>query len=175
MKMHVDYEWSKRQLNKAENEECAAGVPVEALIEMGPLPPGVRVASRHGEVVPFKGALGKFIRMLRRRDGISLEAVAKRAEVELAELIRIEQEEGYKPRPRTVVQLARFFSVPEDELAKLAGLKIAEDPTFEDATLRFAAHSEDLPKLSKVERDALNEYLTFLTRKKKSDDEWAQK
>jgi transcriptional regulator with XRE-family HTH domain len=175
MKMHVDYEWSKRQLDNSENEECAAGVPVEALAKMGPLPPGVRVANSRGEAVPFKGALGKFIRMLRRRDGLALEAVARKAEVELAELIRIEQEEGYKPRPRTVVQLARFFSVPDDELAKLAGLKIAEDPTFQDATLRFAAHSEELPKLSKVERDALNEFLAFLTQRKKSEDEWVQK
>jgi HTH-type transcriptional regulator, competence development regulator len=175
MKMHVDYEWSKRQLNRIENEECSAGVPVEVLVKMGPLSPDVRVAGHQAEVVPFKGALGKFIRMLRRRDGLSLEAVARKAEVELTELIRIEQEEGYKPRPRTVVQLARLFSVPEDELAKLAGLKIEEDPTFQDATLKFAAHSEDLPKLSKVERDALNEYLAFLTRKKKNEDEWPQK
>lgn len=168
MKMHVDYEWSKRQLNKTENEECAAGIPVEALTRIGPLPSGVRIAESRGQVVSLRGALGRLIRMLRRRDNLTLEAVATKAEVDLAELVRIEQEEGYKPRPRTVVQLARYFAVSADELAKLAGLKIAEDPTLEDATLKFAAHSEELTKLSKAERDALNEYLTFLTQKKNS-------
>ena len=168
MKMHVDYEWSKRQLNKTENEECAAGVPVEALTRMGALPSGVRIAENRGQVVSLRGALGRLIRMLRRRDNLPLEVVATKAEVDLAELVRIEQEEGYKPRPRTVVQLARYFAVSADELAKLAGLKIAEDPTLEDATLKFAAHSEELTKLSKAERDALNEYLTFLTQKKNS-------
>lgn len=166
MKMHVDYEWSKRQLNRTENEECAAGVTVEALTEIGPLPPGIRIAESRSQVVPLRGALGRLIRMLRRRDNLTLEAVATKAEVDLAELVGIEQEEGYKPRPRTVVQLARHFAVPADELAKLAGLKVAEDPTLENATLKFAAHSEELTKLSKVERDALNEYLAFLTQKK---------
>ncbi len=175
MKMYVDYDWSKRQLDKSENEECAAGVPIEALARIGALPPGMHIAESRKREIPFRRALGKFIRMLRRRDGLDLETVARKAEVELAELVRIEQEETYKPRPRTVVQLARFFSVPDDELAKLAGLKVAEDPTFEHAALRFAAHSEELPKLSKTERDALNEFLAFLTQKKKSDDEWVPK
>jgi len=172
MKMHVDYQWSKRQLDKVENEECAAGVPLEALAKIGLLPSGVRVAKGYdGEVVAIKGALGKLIRLLRRRDGLTLEALAQQAEVELAELVRIEQEEGYKPRPRTVVQLARTFAVPEEDLAKIAGLRIAEDPGFRAATLRFAAHSEELTKLSKIEREALNEYLDFLTQKKKTDAE----
>lgn len=165
MRMHVDYKWSKRQLDKVENEECAAGVPVEALASMGALPPGVTIARARARVIPMKGALGKLIRLLRRRDSLDLETVAQKAEIDLAELVRIEQDEEFKPRPRTVVQLARLFSIPDEELAKLAGLRIAEDPTFESATLRFAAHSEELPKLSKIERDALNEFLAYLARK----------
>jgi transcriptional regulator with XRE-family HTH domain len=167
MKMHVGYEWSKRQLDESENEECAAGVPMEVLARIGVLPPGARVAVQGTASIAVTGAFGKFIRMLRRRDGLSLENVASRSEVELAELLKIEMDGTYKPRPRTVFQLAKFFAVPGDELAKLAGLKIAEDPGFQDATLKFAAHSEELTKLSKAERDALNEYLAFLTQQKK--------
>ena len=171
MKMHVDYEWSKRQLLRVENEECAAGIPQEALMRLGALPPSARASDDRSNVVPLSGAFGTLIRLLRRRDNLALEALASRAEIELSELVRIEKEETYKPRPRTLVQLARCFSVPADELAKLAGLKVAEDPTFEEATLRFAAHSEELTKLSKAERDALNEYLAFLTQKKDTQRE----
>lgn len=168
MKMHVDYEWSKRQLARHadEEEECAAGIPDGVLARIGAMPPLAATAApgRASSVTLFPGALGRLIGMLRRRDNLTHEALATRAEVELAELVLIEQDEKYKPRPRTVVQLSKVFGVPSDRLAKLAGLKIDEDPGLAQATLKFAAHSEELTRLTKAERDALNEYLAYLTR-----------
>jgi len=176
MKMHVDYEWSIRKLKEDPSDESAAGIPLEALVKMGPVPPVVsrdeKAASPGGAVSAARaigavGALGRLINLLRRRDRLSLEEAALKAQVDLAELLRIEKEEHYKPRPRTIVQLAGLFKVPVDQLSKIAGLKIAEDPALEQATLKFAAHSEQLTQLSKTERDALNEYLAVLTQRKK--------
>src|SRR5688572_19525413 len=166
MKLHVDFDWSKRQLDRLDDSECAAGIPLERLAQIEILPPAEKTSGDHSKMAPLLGTFGKLIRMLRRRDNLSMEALAARAEVELAELVKIENDGAYKPRPRTVHQLAKCFEVPSDELAKLAGLKIAEDPVFEDATLRFAAHSEELIKLTKAERAALSEYLKFLTQKR---------
>jgi len=166
MKMHVDYEWLRQRLERDVREECAAGIPLQVLAHIGPVPQSLRPAAAVS-ALPSIGALGRLINLLRRRDGLSLDAVAEKAQVDLAELLRIEREEHYKPRPRTIVQLANLFGVPADQLSKIAGLKIAEDPTLERATLKFAAHSEHLAALSKPERDALNEYLAVLTQGKR--------
>lgn len=165
MKMHIDYAWSKRQLARSTvEEECAAGLPEGVLAHIGPLPPRTDSAQvRTTAVALLPGALGRLIGMLRRRDNLTLEALATRAEVDIAELVRIEQDENYKARPRTVMQLSKIFEVPTDRLAKLGGLRIDQDPGLAQATLRFAAHSDGLTKLTKPERDALNEYLSYLT------------
>lgn len=165
MKMHVDYEWSKRQLARnTGEEEFSAGIPDGVLVHIGALPPQAQPApARSGSVMMLPGAFSRLIYMLRRRDNLTHEALAARAEVELSELVLIEQDEKYKPRPRTVVQLSKVFGVPTDRLAKLGGLKVDEDPGLAKATLKFAAHSEELTRLTKVEREALNEYLAYLT------------
>lgn len=64
--MHVDYDWSKRQLKKSDNEECAAGVPVEILARIGALPSTVHVAQRRRREFPYRQVFGKLIRALRR-------------------------------------------------------------------------------------------------------------
>lgn len=164
MKMHVDREWSIRQLARSTGEEeCAAGNPNHLIERVDRLPASSAAAATSAATAIFPGALGRLIFMLRRRDNLTHEALAARAQVMLEELVLIEQDAKYKPRPRTILQLSKVFGVPADRLAKLGGLKIEEDHSLAQATMKFAAHSTELTRLTKIERDALNEYLAYLT------------
>ena len=107
-------------------------------------------------------AFVRLLQLLRRDRGWTWEEFAKRADVELAELIRLETDEQFFPNPRTVFQIANTVGLPNQKLLALAGLISVKDPTFDDAALKFAARSEPIDRLTPEEQSALSEYVKFL-------------
>jgi hypothetical protein len=79
-------------------------------------------------------------------------------------LVSIEEHLDHRPEPRTVYQLARTFNVPQQRLMQLAGLVVTRDAGLCLEAVRFAARSEPTQKLSPDERDALNAFITVLSR-----------
>ncbi len=61
---------------------------------------------------------------------MSLETLAERANVDLAELLRIETDETFVPGLRTVHQLASTLGLPAKKLMVLAGFLQIKDPSL---------------------------------------------
>jgi transcriptional regulator with XRE-family HTH domain len=108
-------------------------------------------------------AFGRFINMMRRRHGLSIEELADAAKVDASELLVIEEDLHYVPGPRTVYQLARMFDVPQPRLMQLAGLTAANDASLAEEAVRFAARSEAVHKLTPEESAALAAFVAVLS------------
>jgi len=114
------------------------------------------------QVVLHRG-LSSLLVMLRRRDGYDEDELARRAEVDEEEIRRIEFDSEYLPTPRTIYKIERVFSLPGGVLAKLSGAIKPNAPSLEDKVFQFAANAKTIGKLTKQERELLNEFVRFLS------------
>jgi transcriptional regulator with XRE-family HTH domain len=105
--------------------------------------------------------LGQLIEYTRRRLGLSLEELSRRANVALGELLAIERANA-TTTPRTLYQLAQYLELPFGKLQELAGLAEPRDERLNEAALRFAARSEPTAQLSAAEREAYEEFIKVL-------------
>ena len=108
-------------------------------------------------------AFGKFVNLMRRRRGLSMERLAEVAELDASELLVIENEVHYVPEPRTVFKLAQTFEVSQRRLMQLAGLAAANDAGLRQEAVRFAARSEAVQKLTPEENSALEAFVAVLS------------
>ena len=104
---------------------------------------------------------GRLIEYARREKGLSVEALAEAANVELAEVVAIETESNVVPMPRTVFQLAQVLRLPAHSLTELAGLTQPRQ-VLSQAAVRFAARSESTAKLSADEKVAFEEFVKVI-------------
>jgi len=77
------------------------------------------------------------------------------------EIVEIEMYDETIPRVRTVFQLAKALKIPEGRLMEVAGLATPR-PEISHAALKFAARSESTAKLTRNEREALEEFVKVL-------------
>jgi transcriptional regulator with XRE-family HTH domain len=108
-------------------------------------------------------AFGKFVNLMRRRRGFSMEQLAQAADLDASELLVIEDDVHYVPEPRTVFKLAETFEVSHRRLMQLAGLAAANDAGFRQEAVRFAARSESIQKLTPEESSALEAFVAVLS------------
>lgn len=107
-------------------------------------------------------ALAKLVELRRRQMRLSVEALARQADIDLEDIVSIERGEGSVPEHRTIHQIAQVLKLPERRLIELAGLVEASDGKFHEATVRFAARSESIEELRPEELEALEEYVKVL-------------
>jgi transcriptional regulator with XRE-family HTH domain len=107
-------------------------------------------------------ALAKLVELRRRQYRLSAEDLARRADVDLEDVVIIERGEGTVPDPQTMHRLAQALELPEQRLLELAGLVQAKDARFREATVRFAARSEPVASLLPQEQEALEEFVELL-------------
>lgn len=112
-------------------------------------------------VLDLHRGLGALVRMLRRRDQLSVEQLAGDAEIDIAELQAIESDPRRNPHPRTIYQLARHFALDPKSLVVLSGA-VTVDNDVRDKAVRFAASSRAMSKLSREEKKLLNQFVKFL-------------
>jgi len=130
---------------------------------------GAGVVARDAKTAPVEATseanvvFGRFVQLMRRKQGVTLEKLAEEADVEIAELVEIEDDSRHKPEPRTVYQLANHFNVPSTKLMQLAGLSAPKNTRLFDAGIRFAARSESVHTLSETERAALEAFVSVLS------------
>lgn len=108
-------------------------------------------------------AFGRFVNLMRRRRGYTMERLAEVAELDASELLVIEDDVHYVPEPRTVFRLAQTFDVSQQRLMQLAGLATANDAGFRKEAVRFAARSESVQKLTSEETSALEAFVAILS------------
>jgi transcriptional regulator with XRE-family HTH domain len=105
---------------------------------------------------------GQLIELERRKRNLSIEEFADEADIELGELLAIECNLEIKPSLRTVYHLAKLLELSARRLMELAGLAEISEPRLTQATFRFAARLEPTAKLSKVEREAYEDFVQLL-------------
>ncbi len=124
------------------------------------------LASRFGMARSEEGSgvsvFGQVIEFGRRRLGLSVEALALKADVDIRELVLIERSDSFEPSPRTIFKLADALGVPVKGLAEIAGLVEERSEQIEVAMLQFAARSEPTAKLTKDEEFAYNELVKVI-------------
>jgi HTH-type transcriptional regulator, competence development regulator len=108
-------------------------------------------------------AFGRFVNLMRRSCKLSVEDLARKAELEPSELLIIEDDVHSMPEPRTVYRLAQFFDVSQGRLMQLAGLAAANDANLRQEAVRFAARSESIEALTPEQSAALQAFFAVLS------------
>lgn len=144
-------EWV-RTMAEAE-EQCES-------VAVGGLAADLGMFRRDGHERP--AVFGRLIEFARRARSLSVEELAKEADVELGELVAVEWSLVPPSEPRTIYKLAKVLDLPTPRLLQLAGLAEARDERLDDAAVRFAAQSEPTAKLSRAERRAFEEFVKVL-------------
>ncbi len=103
-----------------------------------------------------------FVTNLRRRMGLSRSDLAKKLEVDETDVVALEQSIDYRPSPRLLHNLSRFYNVPEKKMYALAGATKDIPSDLQREASKFAAKSDSFSKLSKEEKKLIDEFLTFL-------------
>jgi transcriptional regulator with XRE-family HTH domain len=115
-------------------------------------------------------AFGRFIQLMRRKHGLSLEQLSTKVDVDLEELIGIEENSSYRPEPRTVYQLSNMFKVSNAKLLELAGLRTSTSDNLREEAVRFAARSESTERLTSIEKAALESFVAILSETNHGDN-----
>jgi transcriptional regulator with XRE-family HTH domain len=102
------------------------------------------------------------IRLLRKKEGLIVEQLAKKLDVEPVLLIELEQNSSHRPSPLILYKLSKYFNIPQNMLNILAGA-IKEIPIdFQVQASQFAAQSDSFDKLTEDERKLLDNFVKFL-------------
>jgi transcriptional regulator with XRE-family HTH domain len=152
MRMNTDKDWLRKKAELEDGCFVSVGGLIGTLEEM----------EQASSVIPIKAAFVRFLQLARRERRLSLEEFAEKVDVDLAELVKIETEEKYRPAIRTVHKIAEYLKIPAKKLLALAGLLQVKDPSFQNAALKFAARSAPVEKLSQQEHSDLEEIVKFL-------------
>lgn len=108
-------------------------------------------------------AFGRFVRLMRRNKGLTVERLAEETDIDVSELVEIEDDLRHKPELRAVYQLANYFRVPRANLMQIAGLTAAKNDNLVQEAVRFAARSESVAELTAAERAALDAFVSVLS------------
>ena len=164
MKLSLDMNWYKTRIAQEGDLDVTAGVPLE---EYDNTRAGTEQPAQQTEdVVLGLHVFGSLVQMLRRERKLSIEQLAATAHVDAVEIVAIERDPRFVPKPRTVHQLANCFRLPDRALAKLSNITTVHSSQLKDAAIRFAANSESVMELNREERQALADFVKFLV----SDD-----
>lgn len=153
MKLQLDKSWFESRIRQDEEFEVGVGT-------------GTGKGEDSGEPEEdFAGtyAFGTLIQLMRREKGLTVEQLAERARVGVAEVVGIERDPRHKPRPRSVYQLADFFGLPQRALLKLSNVTEVHDEPLREAAYHFAANSSTVAELSREERAAMTEFVKVLS------------
>jgi len=156
MKIEYTKEWCMRMARLEDDADYPGEIGAGTLAHDA-MPERVETASDANVV------FGRFVHLMRRKQGVTLEKLAEDADVEIAELVEIEDDSRHRPERRTVYQLAHHFNVPSTKLMQLAGLSVPKNMRLFDAGIRFAARSESVQSLSETERAALDAFVSVLS------------
>ena len=158
MKLELPKEWFEKNLPH-DNPEVGAGTPEQFKTQKCES----QESSFHPEddfAVTY--AFGALVQLLRRDRKMTVDQLAMAVQVSTPELISIEFDPKYVPKPRTVFQISKYFGLPDRPLMKLANVTTVHSDRLRDAAVRFAANSSKVMELTREERAALTEFVSFL-------------
>lgn len=163
MKLHFTNDWVRRTTAADPDVDIEAGPAIDGdggHLWFGQTDNVTPMESRTR--VHFRMGLGVLVRKLRRRDGLSVAELARRAKVPEDELRLVEHDPHYTARPRLIHQLSEYFQVPLVALSQMAGTTDQIDRVLYNETVKYAAYSDDFEALSSEERAALDGFVATL-------------
>lgn len=113
-------------------------------------------------------ALGRFINLMRRGQGMSIEDLAQKADIELGDLFSLENNASFQPDARTLYQLSEIFDVSQEKLMGLSGLTHSNDNEYVEEAVRYAAKSASVEVLTVEETTILHGFISVLSENSKS-------
>lgn len=158
MRLERSKDWWMARARREGNVAVGAGQ-----LAFDPAPEGRPSTAQTAAIEETRIAFGKFVNLMRRRHGYSMEQLAEAADIDPSELLVIEDDVHHVPEPRTVFKLAQTFEVPQRRLMQLAGLAAANDAGLRQEAVRFAARSESVQKLTPEESSALEAFVAVLS------------
>ena len=161
MKMEISQEWCMRMAQLEGDAEIGAG-----RLAIDPVFDGETASAVAGDAEGPNIAFGRFVSLMRRQRGLSLEKLADDADVDMTDLVEIESDPHHKPELRTAYQLANYFNVSRSSLLQVAGLTEPKDARLFDEAVRFAARSEPMTALTPEEGAALESFVAVLSEQK---------
>ena len=152
MELKIQREW----LAKMAEQEANGIVSVGGLVALADQ------ASKEDKLgATERSALSQLVQWQRRKLRLTIEALARKADVDLNEVLSIEN--GHEsPEARTIFKIAGALQLPPNKLMTLAGLVKDRDPSLGNAALRFAACSAPVELLTPEETRALEEFVRAL-------------
>lgn len=114
---------------------------------------------------PLLHNFGYFLEMLRRRDRLSREDLASKADIDLDEIVQMETNPHHEVSPRSLYQLERCFKLEENLLGRLSGAVTTIDREVQDNIVRYAAQAKHASHLNDEESRILNEVIIMLSQK----------
>jgi transcriptional regulator with XRE-family HTH domain len=162
MKLKITTEWLKRRAALDENAEVSAGSPsIDSLVKEANA-----LRQTRGDQLVLGEAFGKLVRFIRGTKHLSLEDLARSADVEPSELALVESARDYRPEPRTVYQLAKVLKLPEKKMLELSGNLVVRDTELTSQAERFAANAKHIDRLTKEQRDILMAFVRYVAESK---------
>ena len=110
------------------------------------------------EFKPGRLALGRFVELSRRKQGLSVEQFAGQARLDPTDILQVEDEDAPAPEPRVIAILASFLKVDPKKFMVLAGYLEERDDALGTQAVRFAAWSHGAEPLTKDEEQGLAEF-----------------
>jgi len=157
MKFTISETWCRTMANMEADAEVSAG-----MISRDPIFSAMP-HSEHDKADDARLAFGRFVNLMRRQRGLTMEKLAEDAGLDIGEVLSIEEDAQYDPGPRTVYQLASIFDVSHQGLLQLSGLAEERDEKFVDDMVRYAARSENIATLNAAEQAALDGFISALS------------
>jgi len=122
----------------------------------------IDAADVNSKTVSMRHAFQTLIRLLRKNQGLNVEQLAKRLDVEPDLVIELEQNSSHRPTPRTLYKLSTYFKIPQNMLKVLAGATKEIPINFQVQASQFAAQSDSFDKLTEDEKKLLDNFVKFL-------------
>lgn len=159
MKLSLSKEWFESRLPLEDGLEIGAGLlhHLTAPTQQPPASP-----APEADAIAHHVGFGRFIRLLRRQEKLSIEQLADASESTPEELIAIENDPRHMPEISTVHAIASYFKLPPKRMMALAGVGSVSSSRLREETIRFAACSEPRDPLTPSESDALQAMLKVI-------------
>ncbi|MFA4987912.1 MAG: helix-turn-helix transcriptional regulator [Candidatus Brocadiia bacterium] len=126
----------------------------------------VVMTAKDPQITAVRYAFQLAVQTLRKQRGLSIDKLAALTGIDRGELIAVERNPGYRPTPLTLHKLSKFYKVPEERLAALAGAFQEAPHEVTESALRYAAQSESFAQLTKEERKAFDQFIQTLKSEK---------
>jgi len=142
-----------------EGQDVAPSLPVHLRDPRAVL---ARIKEEGEQGVPH--VFGRLILMMRVKNRLTISELAEKVGIEEEEVEKIENDQEFEPKPRTVSSLAKAFGVVPKNLARVANLTRRSDDRIFNGVVQFAAYSnQQMDKLTREQKKALQEFVQLLS------------